>query len=368
MIGITRAESAILRISTFGVLDVLNLTLLLAFEAYELVTGQSMYDSGQLHAEEVAWRMSGGLPLSEKKRREKIMKIRFASISYAILILVLTSLACANFTGGDTTQEPLATPSGLIQVMAKPSLTKTPEPTATIDPGLQATGTKLALQAQEIGQAQTLQAFDMTRGASTATAAVATATSEAGRAKASETAMVYRTEIAPQAYKRMKTAETEALTEKLTTWIVFMLVTGVIVISVIWIISAIRAREMEAQAMIENARAIREQARKPEPAKLVIENRTGTDFLQVNWQSLPIDIETFETVLEMLQAGKSYTLENFTGSARPLSRSTSFPAFGDWLVQNGLAIRMGDKRYALNEKAIKTLEMRPPLPHGFTSQ
>jgi hypothetical protein len=233
---------------------------------------------------------------------------------------------------------------------------------------LGATATTLALQAQEINQAQTLQAFHGTQSAATSTAAVATATSEAGRAGASETAMVYRTEIAPKAYKEMESAKNTSMTNTMIAWVIFVAAIGFVLCVVIWIISTARAKEFEAQALIENARAIREQARKVEPAKLVIENRTGSDFLQVAWDSLPLDLETFETVLAMLQAGKSYTLENFTGSARPLTRSKTFPAFGDRLVQNRPATKMGDSRYAVDRRAVKALEMRPPLPQDFSSQ
>jgi Zn-dependent membrane protease YugP len=364
---------------TMGTFDFLRLAFYLLAEIYYLCTGKTLDDSGQLSQSEIMWRANGGAPLSDTYYRINIMRIRLASTLLALLLLFVAVSSACNVSGGGswiepTTRSPLATEQvSLVKQVSQPSATA--KPTQTLDPGLAATGTSIALQAVQLAQAQTLQALAAGRGEMTATADTSTRIAQATNDRATETAMVWRTEIAPTAFVAQKNAERQVMIENIGLYIFAFVLFGACLMFLVFGLARVRTIEIEAQISLEEAKMRAAQQKKQEAPRLIVETRKEeVGRLQVDWETLPLEFDALERVLRMLQDGLPYTQANFCGKDKPLSKSNgaskgSFEMFGDWLIANRLAYKMGDGRYAMAGNAIKVLEGHLLLPHsGETDQ
>ena len=84
-----------------------------------------------------------------------------------------------------------------------------------------------------------------------------------------------------------------------------------------------------------------------EMAKVQLDTRDEYGWGSVDWSTLPIDMETLRDVAELMVSGYHYTQNQMTGLGKPLVKDGNFDSFGTWMVNNKIAIRLGDGRYAI---------------------
>jgi hypothetical protein len=301
---------------------------------------------------------------------------RFLIVIFTILACSLLFAGCASILGSvdltSTNPQSLAfTPTVKSQQPGKataspvPSSTPTTAPTATIDPGLAASATVLALQGQQIAATQTVAALEAIAGAATGTSAPLTSTAVRQSTSATETKTVYMTNIAPTAYVALQNAEREDMVNDLA--VIVLAILAVTIPFGILIIRGINASrdQYQAWAVAKAAEHAANQSTQAEPRRVVVETR-NTEGTAVNWTTLPISRDVFLEVLEMLENGSHYTQAQMTGEGNPLSKSNgktpgTFDHFGQWMVENGFATRTAENRYILLDNAAKRMRRYVPL-------
>lgn len=262
----------------------------------------------------------------------------------------------------------------LVESSPIPDETPTVTPSATIDPGLSATGTVLSFQGQQLALTQTSQAIEGTASSATQTSAPQTSTTVAQIAGATETKQVWMTSVAPTAFIAMQNAQYGANVSDVVLYggsiLVLLIALGVFVITT----SRMRAEEYRAYAEAQEAYSTANNPKKAGAVvdKVIVETRSQ-DGREVRWDTLPISLDAFaETVVKLRRLGR-YTETPFTGKDNPLTKDNgqtqgTFTLFGKWMCEQGLAQETADGRYTLLDNAIKRMTIRVERATGKSIQ
>ncbi len=249
---------------------------------------------------------------------------------------------------------------------AQPTVTRTPtiSPSPTkIDYGpLPITETAVALERAAIENQRALlqaretgQALDGLAAGATATWAAPTETKAAGSTQtavawAEATIRAERTAVADQDISRQLAIMLQR-DHAFADWLpwIYGLIIGMVLLlgglAAAWLRAGYGAKMAERRIYESPVKPLSVSVDRAVTVKIDQRDRYG--FGTVDFASLPIDHDTLEAVASLMAQGARYTQAQMTGSAGPLVKDGNYDIFGQWLVDNLIAIRLPDGRYQI---------------------